>query len=546
MRAHLAGLLAALAVIAAVVPAQPLATTARFFPDDPLGVDPETQDASSVTPWDVNEGYDFIENTFFDRGEERDIRALNVNTLDEVPDSSWFTNRLGREAMSVEALVRGPLTTNGPVAGPWTVIAGKSEGISPGLTIRDAEGTVYFIKFDPPAHPEMATGAEVISTRFFHALGYHVPENYLAVIRREQLQIDPKARLRGPDGKMHPFEPDDIDDVLDKAAVRDDGGYRVVASKGLAGKDLGPFRYWGTRPDDPNDIFPHEHHRQLRGLRVWSAWLNHDDSRSVNTRDFLIEHDGRKIVWHYLLDFGSTLGSGSTQAQKPRAGNEYIWEARPTFVTMLTLGFYVRPWLKVKYPDIPAVGRIEADFFEPQRWKPEYRNAAFDNLRADDAFWAARRLVGISHEAIRAVVQRAEYSDPSATDYLTTVLIKRRDKVAAFWLNGVLPVVDLALSADGMLTFQNLSVNAGLAAPPSGYEVRWFRFDNASGTNTPVGTDVRTSELKAQAPREALDSDYVVAEIRASHPDHAGWSNPLRSYFRRESGTWKLVGLERQ
>ncbi|HRH46736.1 MAG TPA: hypothetical protein PKY82_34140, partial [Pyrinomonadaceae bacterium] len=30
--------------------------------------------------------------------------ALNVNTLDEVPDSSWFTNRIGQNKMSVEEI----------------------------------------------------------------------------------------------------------------------------------------------------------------------------------------------------------------------------------------------------------------------------------------------------------------------------------------------------------------------------------------------------------------------------------------------------------
>src|SRR5262245_58963851 len=42
--------------------------------------------------------------------------ALNVNTFDEVPDSSWFTNRIGQKELSPEDVRRGPNTSNGPVA----------------------------------------------------------------------------------------------------------------------------------------------------------------------------------------------------------------------------------------------------------------------------------------------------------------------------------------------------------------------------------------------------------------------------------------------
>src|SRR6266849_2506399 len=34
--------------------------------------------------------------------------AINVNALDEVPDSSWFANRLGRTEMTPEEIARGP------------------------------------------------------------------------------------------------------------------------------------------------------------------------------------------------------------------------------------------------------------------------------------------------------------------------------------------------------------------------------------------------------------------------------------------------------
>ena len=57
--------------------------------------------------------------------------------------------------------------------------------------------------------------------------------------------------------------------------------------------------------------------------------------------------------------------------------------------TLATLGLYTRDWMHIDYPDVPSsVGRFEAQSFDPVRWRPEYPNTAFDNMRADDAFWA--------------------------------------------------------------------------------------------------------------------------------------------------------------
>ena len=83
----------------------------------------------------------------------------------------------------------------------------------------------------------------------------------------------------------------------------------MVAGRALAGEDIGPHEYIGTRPDDANDVFPHEHRRELRGYRVFCAWLNHDDSRGVNTIDmFMPGPDGRGWVKHHLIDFSSVAG----------------------------------------------------------------------------------------------------------------------------------------------------------------------------------------------------------------------------------------------
>ncbi len=165
----------------------------------------------------------------------------------------------------------------------------------------------------------------------------------------------------------------------------------MIVSRFADGKPLGNFRYYGTRPDDPNDIFPHEHRRELRGARVFAAWLNHDDSRGINSLDMLEQADGKSYVKHYMFDFGSIMGSGTIFAQRHRPGNEYILEWKPGWLTLATLGLYVRPWMLIDYPDVPpAVGRFEGDAFDPEKWKPEYPNTAFDNMRPDDAFWAAR------------------------------------------------------------------------------------------------------------------------------------------------------------
>ena len=69
-------------------------TGPRFRPDDPLLVDNDrVVDVGKLEERDDSDIYDFLENTFLGPGSKDDIRALNVNTTDEVPDSSWFTNR---------------------------------------------------------------------------------------------------------------------------------------------------------------------------------------------------------------------------------------------------------------------------------------------------------------------------------------------------------------------------------------------------------------------------------------------------------------------
>src|SRR5262245_65006992 len=58
----------------------------RFFPDDPLWVDDDKAlDASKTVFVEDSNGFDFVVNTFVQPGEKRNVRALDINTVDEVP-----------------------------------------------------------------------------------------------------------------------------------------------------------------------------------------------------------------------------------------------------------------------------------------------------------------------------------------------------------------------------------------------------------------------------------------------------------------------------
>src|SRR4030095_7712063 len=77
----------------------------KFYNDDPITVEPETQDASRVIPWKIDLFYDLLLNQFARPGDRASPRAQNVNTIDEVPDSSWFTNRILARPVSLEDAV---------------------------------------------------------------------------------------------------------------------------------------------------------------------------------------------------------------------------------------------------------------------------------------------------------------------------------------------------------------------------------------------------------------------------------------------------------
>jgi len=542
------GSIALLSVVFALASATGASSTApRYYDDDPIARAPESRSAAGATPLNIELFYEYSYNLFVTaRRHPSETRAGNINTIDEVPDSSWFTNRIGAATITPEQLARGANSGAAPASEKWVLIREKSAGTNPGFTARDANGRTWFLQFDQPPYPEAGSAANVIATKLFWALGYNQVETYITRFDPARAEIDPAATIKRASGARTPFTRDDITRVLERAVRNEDGTYRALAGGLVPGKILGPFRYAGTRSDDPNDLVPHEHRRELRALRVFGAWTNLVDLKAGNTLDALVERDGRSVVKHYLQDVGSTFGMANNPHEWDM-GWEYFYDPPATRRRLLTFGFALSPWQTVPYTLYPSIGYFEGDHFDPTTWKPQTPVAAYIEMRADDAFWAARRVMAFTDELIRSAVHTGQFSDPAAENHLAVVLIKRRDAIGRAYLTAVNPIVDPNLDEAGRLTFENAAVAAGFAEAPSAYRAMWFRFDNATGGTRPIA-ETRSTTTSMRAPgglEHAGAGTFIAIDIAVDSAAQPSWQQPVRIVFRRTGDNWKLVGLER-
>ena len=433
----------------------------QFSKEKPLRLDFDMENI--VEPKSVPTGYlyDWADGSLFRpvrkgfhipglRGKKRE--SVNVNTWDEVPDSSWFTNRIGSRAMSIDEVVRGPNQGRGPAQGKLVVLRGKTVGVTPGFWVKDENGQIFILKFDPPKYPELASGAEIVATKMFHAFGYNVAQNYIYRFRAENLTIGEKAKFTKENGKKVKMTRAHLDSILAQVARQRDGRYRSLASKLIKGKPKGGFTFSGRRKDDANDIIPHENRRDLRALRMFSAWTEHNDVRVGNTLDMFVEEENRKFVRHYLIDFGSTFGSDTSQPNVPEVGHEHRLDMAQAQKVLLTAGFHQPKWRSEKYDPVfsPAIGRYSTKSFRPNKWKANFPLAAFSQMKDLDAFWAAKIIASFTPEQIRAVVETAEYTDPKDTEYLTRQMIARQHIIVRHYSKKRTGIGDFAVSSNGV------------------------------------------------------------------------------------------------
>ncbi len=357
--------------------------------------------------------------------------SVNVNAFDEVPNSSWFVNRIGRYGMTPEEMSQAPCAGASPLDpnGPWTVTGAKPNGFNPGFLLKDAAGKRYLAKFDGVTEGSRPTAADVVGSLIYHAAGYYVPCNRIAYFDRKILVIDPKATSETPAGDKVPLEQKHLDAVFDKAIRAKDGRYRANISLFVEGKPIGPWTYEGRRGDDPNDVINHEDRRDLRGMEVLAAWANHFDSREQNTLATFVEAPGGGYVRHNVIDFGDCFGSiWEPPMMGRRIGHAYYLDIPYVLEDFITLGIPKRPWDEARFgPTGSTLGYYDVEHFDPDMYRPGYPNPAFGRKREHDSAWMARIIARMSDAHLRAIVKEGEVS-PLVERVLFEVLRGRRDR----------------------------------------------------------------------------------------------------------------------
>lgn len=467
--------------------------------------------------------------------------SLNIDGWGNVPNSSWFTNRKGTRFMSLQDLIRGANTGTGPDTSEiWMITRAKTQGVTPGFTIKDSRGDHYVIKFDPPDYPELASGAEVISTKIFFAAGYHTPENYIAVFDPKILRMGKDVRFTDEKGRKREMNPNDLKNILNKVTKRADGKIRVLASKYVPGRPIGPFTYAGVREDDYNDFIPHEHRRELRGLRLICAWLNHFDTKDGNTLDSYVTVNGKSYVRHYLIDFGATLGSASHSPNHLWRGFRYDIDPAVIIQNLILLGIHVHDWQKLSGVIYPSIGVFESDLFSPLEYKPQVPNPAFQNMTDQDGYWAAKIITSFSDKELKSVIQQAEYSNPDAAEYLLKVLCERRDKIGQILFQRVAPLDKFYLKADTLFC-KDLAVQQNYVQKQD----RVYHFSVAClPDKKPLCEGFVDIDQGIPLPENNNQQLQITITV-ASHQDPA-WQRSVHIYASAtQKGTWVLSGCHR-
>ena len=367
---------------------------------------PRAQDASGAQPYGHRPDVRAVVQPVRRRPSYKpsNTRAQNVNTIDEVPDSSWFTNRIGSRQLSRRGDSRAARTpARRPARSSWTIIREKSAGRAPGFTAqrrqrRDVVPVVRSARTIPKAPPAAVVVADqdLLGARLQPGRDVHHD-----VRSASRSTIDPNATVRRPSGERTPFTRDDLHAILERAARNADGTYRVAAGRLLPGKVLGRL--------------PLRRHAPRRSQRPRPARAPPRAARAARVRrlDEPDRPEGRQHARHarhrerprrrQALPAGCRLDVRHRRQRPARVGHRLgvLLRGRPTRKRLFSFGFALSPGRR-SATRIPVGRPLRRRPLRSATWKPQTPTPAYMEMRADDAFWAARRVMAFSDDLIRA------------------------------------------------------------------------------------------------------------------------------------------------
>lgn len=456
--------------------------------------------------------------------------ATNIDDFDEAPDSTWFANRLGAREMTEQELLLGPGEVALPTQGPLEVAAMGRGIVTPWILARSGEGKEYLFTFDDPSRPTMATGAGFLVGRALFAAGYNVPPTSILPVDTGRFRLADKTTFRDAQGSEREATPQDLSALVAGVARSAHSQLvRTLATAKPAGVHIGPFAFRGRRRHDENDRIRHDERRELRGLHVFSSWLDHRFTIDEHTADiFVPEGPGQGYLTHYLVGFEESLGNLSAALAHEEEPAHPQSKLKPTVLGYPPVTLYSRQQVT---PERQGPTPFDAEHLDPYWWEPWMPNMALWSGTNRDEFWGSAILARFTDERIGALVTAAHFDPPSVGKQIQRALGERRDKILAFWLERVNPLRAFsAETSDGAntATFEDVARTAGL----TGIEQSTYRYR----LRTANGRAVIADWAEAEDTRLTLDAKALAA----MQPDRL---YTLEVQTLRPGATWPLASV---
>ncbi len=404
-------------------------------------------------------------------------KALDVNALDEVVDSSWWSKR------DTNNMLDG-YRTIGPPAMPLTTLTDAPVSHRPGARrVRDKNGAFWEVLPDPADRQGLYSTAGVVASRLLFALGYRVPESY---------PVELAGKRWG------------------------------LAVAWPAGTDLGPTPPSSTRFDDPNDTISRKDRRSLRSLPRALAWLGKSDLDVGDLRDGYIGESPRGYVLHFVTGLAGALGVDALEAHLALM-NDDNRPAESAKVRIITLGLAAPNALGPPKTDGPGLGIFHDDVDVEEAFAP---SPPFEPLRfvtpADD-LWIGMKLAALPIEIIEEALRATPLSQ-FARDRVTQRLDRRRRAVAAWCLIRGTPLTPASIgtTSDGLLRIA-LTDN-GIARRLSRSDRTTYLVQLYDGEGEAIDGSAemtKTEEGLELAIKSVINLEYVVARVTATRGSYS-------------------------